>query len=34
MGVLSEKELKDMNEYFRAVNYLSLGQLYLKIILY
>ena len=30
MGVLSEKELKDMNEYFRAVNYLSLGQLYLK----
>jgi xylulose-5-phosphate/fructose-6-phosphate phosphoketolase len=30
MKTLSEKELKNMNEYFRALNYLSLGQLYLK----
>jgi len=30
MKALSEKELKNMNAYFRALNYLSLGQLYLK----
>ena len=30
MKTLSEKELKNMNAYFRALNYLSLGQLYLK----
>ena len=30
MKTLSDKELKNMNEYFRALNYLSLGQLYLK----
>ena len=28
MGI-SEKELKDMNAYFRALNYISVGQLYL-----
>lgn len=28
MGI-SKKELKDMNEYFRALNYISVGQLYL-----
>ncbi len=30
MRTLTDKELKNMNEYFRALNYLSLGQLYLK----
>ena len=30
MKVLSDKELNNMNAYFRALNYLSLGQLYLK----
>ena len=30
MKALTEKELKNMNAYFRALNYLSLGQLYLK----
>ena len=30
MKALTEKELNSMNKYFRAVNYLSLGQLYLK----
>ena len=28
MGI-SKKELKDMNAYFRALNYISVGQLYL-----
>ena len=30
MKVLSDRELKKMDVYFRAVNYLSVGQLYLK----
>ena len=30
MKVLSDSELKKMDAYFRAVNYLSVGQLYLK----
>ena len=30
MKTLSDKELSNMNQYFRALNYLSLGQLYLK----
>ena len=29
MKVLSEKELRDLNDYFNAANYLSVGQLYL-----
>lgn len=29
MPVLSKKELKNMNKYFRALNYLSVAQLYL-----
>ena len=30
MKVLSDKELKNIDAYFRACNYLSVGQLYLK----
>ena len=30
MKALKEEELRKMNAYFRAANYLSLGQLYLK----
>ena len=30
MKVLSEKELKNINNYFNALNYISVGQLYLK----
>ena len=30
MKTLSDKELKNINEYLRAANYLSVGQLYLK----
>ena len=29
MGYLSDKELNIINRYFRAANYLSVGQLYL-----
>ena len=30
MKTLSDKELKNINAYLRAANYLSVGQLYLK----
>ncbi len=30
MKALNEEDLRKMNAYFRAANYLSLGQLYLK----
>ena len=29
-GILSDKELETIDRYFRAVNYLSAGQLYLR----
>ena len=30
MKTLSDRELKNINAYLRAANYLSVGQLYLK----